>query len=130
MSNGDVPRCPTCGVYLYPSDTGHSHACGNAGASYPLADFRDAEIERLRRELAVHKADAMSAKDEKVLPKRSTYTCGEIAEALNEIEEIKEPKDYQLFFATADRLYIALSPPYWSEDEEAVVIDIAEYKLP
>jgi hypothetical protein len=53
MSAGDVPRCPSCGLYLYPSDTATVHLCGvpypnNAPASYPLKDWRDAEIESLR----------------------------------------------------------------------------------
>ena len=63
MSAGDVPRCPSCGLYLYPSDTATVHLCGvpypnNAPASYPLKDWRDAEIESLRRLVEVHKADA------------------------------------------------------------------------
>lgn len=52
MSAGDVPRCPTCGVYLYPSNAVQFHVCGNREASYSICDWRSAEIERLTHELA------------------------------------------------------------------------------
>ena len=89
MSAGDVPRCPSCGLYLYPSDTATVHLCGvpypnNAPASYPLKDWRDAEIESLRTDCV------LLSDDYKQLLGDNERLRSRLAEAESTLEHIRD----------------------------------------